>query len=304
MKVVKIILNLLGIFVAILLSLLLSAMLLVTPVVSAVTTFFNADNLHKIADQLQVSDLVRSYAGTALKNAQVGGIDTATVNTLLETELVDDIIALYIDGFFTAIEGDSSQADINKEAIKTIVTKHSDELLPTIESYLGTDLPLTEENLQLVMKPMMDSVITNITSMLPSFEDLGLDFTIISVLRKLHKGTYLIYTLCATAVLSLFILLLRFPRFKGFMWLGVVYLLSALLLLLPASLTRVSDMVIPPIEDIPTLQFITTPLLATLSTEFFKTSGVAALLGVVFILVFVFGRKHLRQRKTTLTTAA
>ena len=297
MKIVKGIFNVLGIFISIIFSLILMAMLLLTPMVSAVSSFLRADTLHKVIKEVDLSEFLSSVTGEDLP-IEINGLDLRFAQDLMESELVEDILALYVDSIFATIEGDTSKI-ISEDTIKNVVDKHMMDLLPLIKSYVGTDFPLSDENLLTLADSFVESMIPGLLSKLPTLEELGLDSTIITVLQKLYNGTYFTYSLCATIIISLLIVLFRFPRFKGFMWLAVAYLFSSVLILILAFLTKTSDLLLLTTEELSGFDFIITPLLTVLSGKLFKSAGSVALLGIVFIIIFVIGRKLLSKKNAT-----
>ncbi len=297
MKIIKGIFNVLGIFLAILFSIILIVMLIVTPTISAVSSFLRADTLHNVIKNIDASEMLRNFGGEQLPT-QINGMDVSSImDELMESELVEDILTIYTDNLFATIEGSNTASSLNAESIEAILNKHIDNLIPMVKTQIGTDLPLTDENIKTLATPMIASMVPSLLTMLPSLEDLGLDATTIKILQNLYNGNYLKYMLLASGLLSLLILLFRFPRFKGFMWLGVTYLLSAVFVLGLSVLTKTSDLLTTVVGDVSEIEFILIPLLTTLSQELFKGAGIIAILGIVYILIFVLGQK-LTKKKT------
>lgn len=293
MKILKAVFNILGIFVATLFSLLLVALLVVTPMISTASSFLKADTIHSIVKKIDFSAFADSLP-------EINGIDTSFLHEFMETELMEDVLTLYIDGTFAILEGEKAQAALTSDAFKSIAEEHMDELLPIVKSYAGTDIPLSDKSLQLIVNQLIDTMVPNVLSMLPTLEELGLDAPAISFLKKLYNGTYLKFMIFVIAAFSLLVVLCRFPRFKGFMWLGVVYLISAVLVFLISLLFK-SGGRIALVEPTTLFMSIINPLLSILSTEMLKATCIMALLGIVFIIIFVIGRKVLLLKHTAQT---
>ena len=97
-------------------------------------------------------------------------------------------------------------------------------------------------------------------------------------------------------VISILILVFRFVRFKGFMWLTVVYALcGGLIFLTSMSLGDAVKEVVAVTE--PGMEALITPLISILAAEMMKGAGVLVGLAVLFVLVFVIGRKLMRKRR-------
>ena len=304
MKIIKAIFNVLGIFLATLFSIILIVMLIVTPTVSAVSSFLRADTLHNVVKNIDANELLRNFGGDRLPT-EINGMDVSSIiDELLKSEMVEDILSIYIENIFSTIEGSNSASGPTAETIEGILNKHIDSLLPMVKAQIGTEVPLTDENIKMMAKTMIKSLVPNFMTMLPTLEDLGLDPTTIRILQNLYNGNYFKYMLFASGLVSLLILLLRFPRFKGFMWLGVVYLLSAILVFMISLLTKTSDVLNTIAGDMSEIEFILTPLLVTLAQELSKGAGIIAILGIVCILIFAIGRKLTPKQSAEQSLAA
>lgn len=298
MKVIKTIFNILGILAATVLSLLLVVMLLATPLVSTASSFLKSDTLHKVVKSIDFASIF-----TASGISDQTQIKAEIINELMETEFVGDIISLYVDTLFTSLEENNTQVAVTAEDITTLADKHFDELLPIVKAQIGTDLPLPDEEIQKYAQQYITTLAPDVAAMLPSLDDLGVDETVITVLHNLYSGKVLKTLLLAISILSFLVLLCRFPRFKGFMWLGITYLCSSLLLFLFAFAVKTTGISLFT-DLLPISKVIVSPLFSSLTSGIFKGAGIVFGLAAVFIIIFILGRKLLCKKEPAQQMAA
>ncbi|MBQ8813189.1 MAG: hypothetical protein IJZ85_01645 [Lachnospiraceae bacterium] len=298
MKALKVIANIFGVLIALVLSLILTVFLIASPVISAATSFMQSDTLRKVVKNIDYTEMVMANEELAASLSE-SGIDGAMLESLLDTEMVEEILTVYVDSVFAVLEGEADRITLTEETINKIIQEHIDELLPIVKAYIGDQYPITDEMLKPMVSEMMEDYAGDIVLMLPDADDLGLDAEMIELISLTRNGTVLIGVVAVAAVLSLLILLCRFVRFKGFMWLGVEYLLSAAVTLLAAfgmgSATKAML-----VSAAPGSEVIAEPILAVVSAELLKGGGVLAGLAVLFILIFALGRVMLKKRRERL----
>lgn len=289
MKIVKGFFNFLGILAAIIFSLVLILMLIVTPLVATASSFLKAETIHNIVNEIDVSAFVES-------NIENVSMDTQVLESFMETELADEMISLYVDNVFAELIGVEPQTELTEETLKSLFKEHREELLPIVKAVISaeyeinTDMKLSDENMQLIVDQFIENIVPGMLSVLPSLDQIGLDEVTISVIQNLYNGVILKVMLAVTAFITVMILLCRFPRLKGFMWLGVVYLISAVPVLLISLLAR-SGNIIDLAGGLSQMEEIVTPVITILSEVLLKGTGLIALFGVVFIVIFIVGRK-------------
>lgn len=295
MKIVKGIANILGILAALILSLPLTVMLLATPFVSAGSSFLQTESLQRVVDQLDFSELLRdSLEGETLEGE--------LLDELMETKFMEEVLALYVEDFFLALDGEGGQKHLTPDTFSQLLREHIDVLLPIMKGYIGINIPLPEKELASLVLSMLEAEAEDIIGMLPTMEDLGLDESVILAVKYLRQGTVLKAFIGAAVVLSIFIALCRCVGFKGFLWLGVVYFFSALIVCITALLARNFGAVLLN-ESVPEAEVVLESVLEVFTTEVLKGAGVLAGLAIGFILVFVLGRK-IHKKENSVVKAA
>lgn len=293
MKALKIILNVLGILAAIVVSFILTAVLVVTPIVSYATSYLKSDEMY---------ESIENVVSTVVDNMPVSSDEEEVMVKVMKTELMADVIDLYVENIYADLIGTEPETVLTEEAIRAIAEAHRDEINPLVNEYVegqikqafgGLEIELGDVELKLMVDEVIDGMVPEIYSALPTLEQIGIGEDTIMIFRNVYNGIYLKSMYIYIAVFSVLIIICRFPRFKGFMWNGVVYLISAVfvlgvsLLIKGSSAMLISGMV-P--GDIPGVENIVIPFINGLSGELFKGAGIIALSAVVFILVFVIGR--------------
>lgn len=304
MAIAKKILNVLGILLSIVLSLILTAVLILTPLTSAATSFLQAETLHRAVGTLDLSALLPEEGQDEMMSA------------LLETELANDLLILYVDDLLAALDGSTERA-LTRGALNSLVLEHMDDLMPLVRPYAielakasveipgGTEINwdevLTEDIIAAAIVQYVDENGEELLGQFPTAQDLGIDQSVVNIISAFRSKEILTATITAAAVLSVLILLCRWVRFKGFMWLGVVYLLSAVIDFLYAALVKKMDAALL-ITELPELQGVVPTLTEILSPALMRGAAVIAVLGVVFVIVFIAGRLLLKKSKLQRTT--
>jgi len=294
-KVIKWIGNALGILMAAILSLILMAMLILAPVVSAGGSLLQAENLQQVVNDIDFTEVIKG-------SIEEGSVEGELLNELMETKLMEELLALYVEDFFAVLDGENVQKKLTADTLKNLMNDHMEELLPIMKSYIGVDIPLPEETLSNLVSQMLEAEAEEIIEMLPSPEDLGLDESVVMTVRALREGILLKALIIVIAVLSLLIVLCRFVRFKGFMWLGVGYCLPAAMVLAAALFIRNYGAALIN-ELVPEAEVILECVLSVLTSQMLKGTGVIAGAGVIFILIFALGRR-IHKKENTIVKAA
>lgn len=292
MKALKSICNVLGILIAIVLSLVLLVFLIVSPVFSGVTSLVQSETLHNIVRQIDFSELMV---------ADPSDPSAAMLGELMQTDLMGEVMDLYIDDVLSSLDGTSAQPALTPSAVNALVLEHMDELLPIMREYAGDDPAIDDEILKQVIVSMFDG--ESLVTALPSPADLGITEEVIYALSLIRSKALLTGSIILAAVLSLLVFALRWPRFKGFMWLAVVYIISALFNLASGAGVSVALPTLAAGYD-PRLSGVLLPILAVLTSAFFTSAAILGVLAIAFILIFVFGRKALKKKKLAAAPAA
>lgn len=291
MKVFKSIMNVLGILLAIIVSVVLAIVLVANPVVSGAASFFKAENLTKIVRSIDFEKLLLEKGNLEQQMGEYGPL----LEIFSETDVMEDVVELYINDVLATLNG-SGERQLTAEAVKGVLLQEMDAVMPVVKMQLGDAAAyLPEEEIEKYVVTYLDAYGEKIIDVLPAVEDLGLSEDVLMGVRLLGEGRIVTIMLFALVALSVLLCVLRFVRFKGFMWLGVVYLLSAGVVGL-ASFGIGGAVALLVSMAGPMAELVAEPVLAVLSDALFKSAGIYAAVAVVFIIVFVVGRKLLVKK--------
>ncbi len=297
MKAFKTILNIIGVLLAIIFSVITLGTLMITPIISSASSFLQADTLHKMISEVDLSETFESYLTDAAPESW-SELDVEFLDDFMSSELVKDIIDLYLNNLLGIIEEDR-MASINQEQIDMLLNKHMPEMISLIRPSIPSELPVTDAEITQYATTALTPILADLVALLPTLEDLGLDSTTISILHMLHDGTLLRYTICTIIILSLLIVLCRFSRFKGFAWLTAVYLLAALILFLLGQNAQNIVTTLLSEELIEKTDFLLQPLLNLFKTNFIIVARNAIIVAIASLLVFILGRILTASRKSS-----
>lgn len=288
MKALKIVGNILGILLAIVFSIFTFASLVSSPVISTGTALLQPNTLQEILTEMDLSKQLESTLKESAP-AELSELDTDFVNDLIGSELVGDILTLYTDNLLGILEDDRIES-INQSQIHKLLEKHMPDLVTMVRSSLPEEVPVTDAEITNYAIATIEPALVSMVAELPDLEDMGVDETTITTIHMLYNGTLSKIFLGLITVLSLLIALLRFPRFKGFMWLGITYLLASVTLALASKQADTFIDILLPAEATDTLGFALEPIVNLIKNHMNTGARNIGICSMIFILIFIVGR--------------
>lgn len=277
----KLLHNIIGVFLGIVAAFLLFIALFCTPLVYTFTKMLQPQTILHLLDEVNVQEELQKMIDQS-SLPTLDGLDTTFVEDIVKSELMEEIIGIYIDNLLGVLEEDDVKL-LAEEQITPLVKKHLPEMTELLKSHLPSEITLSDDQISEYTLSTIEPLVLEIASMLPTLEELGLDESMISLIRYTYDKTILKYTLLAVIILSAIILLLRYPRFKGFMWLTVIYTISALQFLCIKVYLSMDD--IQDLEDLPA------PILKFFANEYRLMTLITFVCAAVFLVIFIVGRK-------------
>lgn len=294
MKVFKIIMNIFGIIAASFLSILLVIILMATPLISAVSAFFEGENIHKILSGIDYAKIIEAEIGEKEFSGETE-LETEIINDLMESDMMKDVVKLCVDNIFEVVDGNTGADKVTAEDITEIAKEHMDELKKILKDNLASDIPLTDEILEEMTRAAVEEYSVQIAEMMPTAEDIGLNRDVLNVISNLRNGTYFWIAFAVAAGLTLLVMLCQVMRFKGFMWIGIDYLVAAIGTVILAFSIKVTDFATLIGEKLIGNSVLST-VTGIISKEMLIGAGILAGSGILFIVVFVVGRKLLKKK--------
>lgn len=312
MKAVKIILNIFGILLSIVLSLVLLLTIVVSPVFTAASDIVKPETIHKVITNINYEQLLVDNGIDVENSMEEYGIPAQAITDIMESDMVGDVIELYAKEVEAALAGNMDTEFLNADAIKQIAGENIDEIVNIAlqfipEEEIPTDVSIEEvkEQVKVGITEYVETNAEEIVSYLPDVKEMiveSVDTQTIEVIRYVQNGTFTGIIWGIIIVLSAIIYLLRFPRFKGFMWLAVVYFLGAISTFALGSTLNgtLLDMII---ESVPELNIVVTPAAEAVYASIIKVGIILMVLTALYIAAFVVGRVFLAKRKKALAAA-
>ena len=296
MKAVKIICNIFGIILASVLSIALFAMLVVTPIVSTATNLITPKTINQIISEIDVEALLQD----AIPDDSESGIPTEVITQFIKTDTAKEIITLYTEEISANLKGKSTDG-ISAEVIKQIFNENIDELVDILLPYVPEEEQISKEELKLTLLQNLEASANDISQMLPDVKQLinQEDNETMQAITFIFSGIILKLCVAACVLLSLLIYALRFPRFKGFMWLGVIYFLATGIILTVgfagSSVVNVSTLLL---EQVPSEAIgIVTPLISVIFAKITNGGLILLALTVLLITAFILCRIFIVKKK-------
>ena len=303
MKVLKFVGNLIGVLLSIVVSVALLVSLIAAPVLSGVTKLVQSNTLLSVIQSIDLSPF-DSEDPTTPATPIVPELpivsEHAWAADLLETELAEKLVNMYMDDFLSVSMGGPTSLTV--ESMKTLVMEHMHEVLPIVRR------AVTESGEEMIDQEIEDAILSfidesgqELIDSLPTHEDLNIGEDVTLALSFLRSNILRTGVTILVIVFSILILIFRFPRFKGFMWLAVVYILGTLFSMgTGAGMSALLPGLI--LTEEPILAGALTPVLAVLAKTCYIGGAIMLVLAVAFILIFAIGRNALKKKK--LTTAS
>lgn len=298
MQTLKKVMNIFGIIAASILSVFLVITLVATPVISASSSFFQARNIRKVLTSIDYSKLVTSEMGIDSTEG-IPALGNSLVEQLMDTEMMEEVIEMCINNVFDVMEGKSEKDGLTTEDIQAVSEKHLDELEGILKGYLGDTLSLPDETLKKMARQIAKEYSGLIAQILPSTEELGFNSDVINLISNLRNGTYFWITFVMAVVLTILVMLCQVMKFKGFMWISIGYYVAAVSSFILSFVIKAFDVSLL-IGDVSIGVSIAQAMNGIIATEMLKGAGIMALLGIIFTVVFVVGRKMFRNKNAAL----
>lgn len=284
----KKILNVFGVLVSIVLSLVLLVMLITTPVISGVTKLSQKETLHSVVENIDLTGFMEMEEGNPAA-------------ALVETEFFSGLLDLYLSDLMAELDG-QPQTNMSAEALDQLKETHEEELLAVMramledtaeENELEGMLPdgiLTDEMVLEALDEFYDEIAPTLVEELPTLEELGLSQEVLDGINQLRSKKIQTAAIVVIAVLSLLIFGCRFVRLKGLIWLAVVnVLVCPVLLVARSAFGTMAEMLLG--DDFQGLNGVLEPVLNILRGSMMTWAIVYGALAVVYILIYVLGRK-------------
>lgn len=242
-------LNVLGIIVAWILSIVLVLMLLVTPIVFSTLSLLNGQTIAKVvtevftagqeaqpsAESVEIVTLSNTTQAAAAedvgKDILAGmfgdSVSQEQIGAIMSSNAVKELIEAYTGDLTNAITGGNQEAAFNADKIKSIVNDNIDEIVQVLQENVPECANMSAEELKNNIQKAVNENAEQIISVLPKPEELKKQLVesvpALDVAMEIlaMKKTIKLAIIGAIVVLSGLIFACRIPGLRGFRWLAV-----------------------------------------------------------------------------------
>ena len=298
----KVFLNIIRIIIAFFLSILLFTTLICTPIISSISAFMQKDTVQEVIENIDFVEIIKSDEET-LNELQKNGVSLELMEKVLNLNVVDELLELYISDLYAGLEGTVIN-NFTSENIKVVVDENIDELIVFVKDMIKEEYPTYELD-DAEAKDLVYQLADELVKEIPNVNQLGIfseNATAdvkdsIETIRLIYEGTVFIPFVGIAIILSILILLLRLNNFEGFMWLGINYCTPAgIILSLSSGLKGEIDL---SSLDIPSeLNGVISSSFEMFATKLTTAGFVLAGCGALFLLIFMLGRNLKNNKKS------
>jgi hypothetical protein len=255
---------------------------------SGLTWCVQPDNIRQIVREIDYDTLLQDVTA-----------DTPQAQAFLKTETAAQFVEMYVDDLFAQFDGAEAGTVLNMDTLRAMVETNMHELLPVFREVMkeeadGTVNPddIAEEDLKAMLRKVMDEEMPALLEELPTAIDFGMeDPEVQGMMTSLRNGLLGRLGIALAIFLSLVLFLLRVYHLRGFVWLSVVYFISAGINLLSGTSVELSLTMFP--ED--AVSFAA-PLVALLGEKMTQSGIIYGVVAIVCVVAAVLCHNYLQKR--------
>ncbi len=228
------------------------------------------------------------------------GIPLDALDEIMETEAVSKILDLVTEEIIASLSGEEGSGQITPVLLKQIINDNIDEIIEVGYQYIEDQDAVSHETLKATILSEADAKAADFVEAVSTVKNAiaeKMDVEVLTVVRYSASGIFDMILWVMIVLLSALIALCRFPRFKGFLWLGIVYALGALASLV--MFVAFDGILLTVLESAADGQFsFLLPAVDVIVGTFGKWAILSFVIALVMIAVFVVGRLWLGKKGT------
>ncbi|MBQ7046023.1 MAG: hypothetical protein IJN65_05975 [Clostridia bacterium] len=310
MKAVKIILNVLGIITAVFLSIVLCVVLFASPVISAASSLTKPKTIHKIITSIDYSQLIPDDELDLENEMSEFGAPAEVIDDIMKSKAVKDFIELYSKDAAAALSGKTGEKSLNRDALIKIANDNIEEIADIFMQMAPEEEfeDHTPEEIKAKLKEeLIAEVEQNADEIIASLPDVSEivteveDKSVITVIKYLQNGTFNLALWITILLFALAIYGCRWPKFKGFRWLSIVFSIGATVTI--AERFLLNGAIIEKITaSMDSEKMIVTPTLSIVTGQTTVLSIVFVVLAAAFMTAFVLLRVYTDKKNALAAT--
>lgn len=290
----KKILNVLGIIASIFLSIVLVAILMVTPATFSATSLLNGNNIAKIVKSVDYEEIIESQTEDTLESKMLV--------ELLESDMFEEIIDVYSKDVSAVLLGKNTEIKFNEEFMEDWMEDNVDELVDLFEE-AGTFEDKSSSEIREQVKENIDEVAEQIAKEIPTAKELKRQLVrendelkeIFEVLENLNSLKVTI--IGVIVVLSGLIFVCRLFDFRGFKWLYIdLFIATVFSAIMCVGLSVVKALIGEAARTDAGLSSVVEQLFSTLTTGAIVRTVIMFVVAIGLVVAYIFVKKALAKK--------
>lgn len=307
MKATKTILNVLGIILASILSIILIALLIAAPFVSAASSFVKPNTIKSVITNIFNEQVFPEDDLDIEQGMEDFGVPKEIFGEIMDSKAVDDFLKIYTEDLSLALNGKATEKSLTPEALITIANENIDELADIFIKIVPEEEfeDKSEEQIkQKVKTELLSEVEQNAENIIDALPDMSevvtevADEQTLKVIKNVQNGTYTLIVWLVILGIALIIYGCRFVKQEGFIWLGVNFSLSFIITLgMGIMLSGKMVDTLKEIMDIDTI--FVTPIISAVSKHIILISIIFLVLALLSIGAFILFYRKRKEKAAT-----
>lgn len=303
MKIINIITTILAIFISILFVAVLLTSVLSSAVIATITTKGAVQIIEKIDYQIikpekkQVLSVINDLpldAETKQFVVETVEENENVIDEVLQSTMAKQLLGSYADDLIANIKGEKYAANFTNKNIRKIIDENSEEIAAIIKEEAG--LQLSDKELTKIVKKTLNDNINIIVKEVPSVQQIKLpDTTQVSILSKAIFGPYFAISLYVLAfVLGILIFLCTIENFGGFLYLGLDFLISAIITLLFGAISKQIINYLTSLNQ--SKNILLGAVFSVATSKLFNSIVILFGVGTLFIIFYIVLKKYSKKK--------
>ncbi len=211
--------NVITAILAVLLSIAFFVTALGAVVFHMLSSFTKADRITAILESIDYSSMLPDTDDLQAVLGEIP-VDNQIVNEIMGSRAVEDLVDQYTEDFSAVLNGEEA-VGLNSEDIMAILDENMDEIVTIVQE--NTDLEIQEEVLRDEITKAVEENVPTVLESLPKPEEVlqELDPELMKTVKTVVDPKISLILLGISLVLAALIYACRWPRFGGFIWVGV-----------------------------------------------------------------------------------
>lgn len=307
-KTVKQIFRALGIIASIPLSIALVVSLIAVPMYSVTKSLVKPDNITKIIQQIDYSELILNQVNSSgavedvlESNPELKEHVEMYIEPIMQSPIVEDMVTMCVDDVTAMFNGEFTEYSLTEETLAALVGEHMDEVVTIIQEKAPEGAALPEEEIREKVNETVQTYGSAIIEALPAPEELQTmvgDAKEQPVVALVTDSTVPIILYGFIALLAVLIFFCLYGRARGLLCLGIDAVVASLFLFAVTFLLGENGLIVGLINSEPGISSLLMPAIGLLASKALLGAIIVVASGVLLIAGYVAWNIHKNKTAT------